>query len=203
MTEALIFAPRIPILQMVKETDGIQAVNVDSTIVFEQVFRSHFKALHAYACTILKDEATAEEMVQNVFYKLWEKKEQIQVQQSIAAYLYKSVYYECLNFIKHSKVKSAYQAHASYVMPENETAADTASMRQLQLKLDEALKELPEQCRTIFQMSRFEELKYREIADRLNISVKTVENQMGKALKILRTKLADFLPTIFFLLLNL
>ena len=63
-----------------------------------------------------------------------------------------------------------------------------------------ALKELPEQCRTVFQMSRFEELKYREIADRLGISVKTVENQMGKALKILRVKLVEYLPILLSLL---
>ncbi len=82
-------------------------------------------------------------------------------------------------------------------------ATDRLKLKELEVQLDKALKELPEQCRTIFQMSRFEELKYMEIAGRLGISVKTVENQMGKALRILRTKLADFLPTIIFLLLNL
>ncbi|WP_315821159.1 sigma-70 family RNA polymerase sigma factor [Paraflavitalea speifideaquila] len=66
-----------------------------------------------------------------------------------------------------------------------------------------ALKELPEQCRTIFQMSRFEELKYQEIADRLGLSIKTVENQMGKALKLMRLKLIDFLPFVILSLLNL
>ncbi len=69
-------------------------------------------------------------------------------------------------------------------------------LSELQGRLDEALKDLPEQCRTIFQMSRFEELKYQEIADKLCISIKTVENQMGKALKILRVKLADYLPLV-------
>ncbi len=72
--------------------------------------------------------------------------------------------------------------------------------RELEQKLDIALKELPQQCRTIFQMSRFEELKYREIADQLGLSVKTVENQMGKALRLLRVKLADFLPVVLTLL---
>ncbi|RYD59571.1 MAG: RNA polymerase sigma-70 factor [Sphingobacteriales bacterium] len=188
---------------MANEPGGTYTLSADSTIVFEQTFKSHFKALHAYACTILKDEATAEEMVQNVFYKLWEKKEQVTVQQSLSAYLYRSVYYECLNYIKHTKVKSAYQSHATYHTSELQQASDSASLRQLQEKIDEALRDLPEQCRTIFQMSRFEELKYREIANRLGLSVKTVENQMGKALRILREKLADFLPALIFLLLNL
>ena len=71
---------------------------------------------------------------------------------------------------------------------------------QLEEKLTDALRELPEQCRTIFQLSRFEELKYREIAHQLGISEKTVENQMGKALKLLRIKLADFLPFIILMI---
>ena len=72
-------------------------------------------------------------------------------------------------------------------------------LRELEERLDVALKELPEKCRTIFQMSRFEELKYQEIADRLELPLKTVENQMGKALRLLRIKLVDFLPASFLL----
>jgi RNA polymerase sigma-70 factor (ECF subfamily) len=84
---------------------------------------------------------------------------------------------------------------------ENDAACKKLSLKELEGKLHTALNELPEQCRTIFQLSRFEELRYREIAERLGISVKTVENQMGKALKILRTKLVEFLPfTVFCLL---
>jgi RNA polymerase sigma-70 factor (ECF subfamily) len=79
---------------------------------------------------------------------------------------------------------------------EQEKPAEKVVMRELEKKLEVALQELPEQCRTIFQLSRFEDLKYREIADRLGLSVKTIENQMGKALKLLRLKLVDFLPTI-------
>jgi RNA polymerase sigma-70 factor (ECF subfamily) len=84
---------------------------------------------------------------------------------------------------------------------ETEHAGKRLQLKELEGKLAQAMNDLPEQCRTIFQLSRFEELKYREIADRLGLSVKTVENQMGKALKILRVKLVDFLPlTIFYFL---
>jgi RNA polymerase sigma-70 factor (ECF subfamily) len=72
--------------------------------------------------------------------------------------------------------------------------------KELENKFREALNELPEQCRTVFQLSRFEDMKYKEIADKLDISVKTVENHMGKALKLLRTKLVDFLPLLLILL---
>ncbi len=180
-----------------------QAVHADTTAMFEQVFKEHFKGLHAYAFTIVRDDADAEEIVQNVFYKLWERREQMGELQSVNAYLYRSVYNESLNYLKHQKVKMAYQSHSANHTPQFAGANDNASVKELEGRIQAALNDLPEQCRTVFQLSKFEELKYREIAERLGISVKTVENQMGKALKILRTKLAEFLPVIWLLLVNL
>jgi RNA polymerase sigma-70 factor (ECF subfamily) len=84
-----------------------------------------------------------------------------------------------------------------------EKASDKLAAGELEQRLEKALRELPEQCRTIFQLSRFDELKYKEIADKLGLSVKTVENQMGKALRLLRLKLVDFLPFISILLLTI
>lgn len=170
---------------------------------FEALFKANFKRLFAYAITILRDDSHAEEIVQNVFYKMWEKKGQIDIQTSVTAYLYRSVYNDCLNYLKHQKVQASYTMHKAWSLKnESDNASAKVQLSELQQKLDAALSELPEQCRTIFQMSRFEELKYREIASRLGISVKTVENQMGKALSILRTKLADYLPILIFMLLN-
>ena len=116
--------------------------------------------------------------------------------------MYRAVYNESLNYLKHQKVQSNYQQYFNHAMKnENDAAGKKLSLKELEGKLHTALNDLPEQCRTIFQLSRFEELRYREIAERLGISVKTVENQMGKALKILRTKLVEFLPfTVFCLL---
>ncbi|ULQ57188.1 RNA polymerase sigma-70 factor [Flavihumibacter rivuli] len=171
---------------------------------FEQVFKTYFKPLHAYAFTIVKDEVAAEEMVQNVFLKLWEKRNTLDIHRSGTAYLYRSVYHECLNYLQHLKVRAA---HASYEAARQQDVDGNAQQRveltELQGHIDRALNELPEQCRTIFQMSRFEELKYHEIADKLGLSIKTVENQMGKALKLMRQKLADYLPLILLTLLNL
>jgi RNA polymerase sigma-70 factor, ECF subfamily len=161
---------------------------------FEDVFRTHYKSLYAYAFTLLKDNMAAEEMVQNVFLKLWERSEGLTISGSIAAYLYRAVHNESLNHLKHLKVRSGHQLHVSHLAGhDNDSAAKRLHLKELNEHLRQALNNLPEQCRTIFQMSRFEELRYREIADRLGISVKTVENQMGKALKILRSKLVDFL----------
>ena len=167
--------------------------------VFEQVFKSHFKRLHAYAFTILRDDADAEEMVQQVFFKLWERSEKLSLTGSVSAYLYRAVHNESLNYIKHRKIKSNHQLHVAHNMKnEVDHPGKKILAGELEKKIHSALNELPEQCRTIFQMSRFDELKYREIADKLGISVKTVENQMGKALKLLRLKLVDFLTFIFF-----
>lgn len=203
MQEAIIFAPKYPLFRMEYQPPGVEALNADTTAVFEKVFKEHFKGLHSYAFTIIKDDADAEEIVQNVFFKLWERREQMAELQSVNAYLYRAVYNESLNYLKHQKVKMAYQSHTMHSNQQASNPADSASLKELEAKIQTAMNDLPEQCRTVFQLSRFEELKYREIADRLGISVKTVENQMGKALKVLRTKLAEYLPVIWLLLINL
>jgi RNA polymerase sigma-70 factor, ECF subfamily len=169
---------------------------------FEQVFKHHYKLLHAYAYTLLKDDAAAEEMVQNVFYKLWERTDGLHIAGSLAAYLYRAVHNESLNYLKHQKVRAEHSLRVSYHMDSRgESATRTLRMKELEEKLRTALAELPEGCRTVFQLSRFEELKYSQIAEVLGISIKTVENQMGKALKLLRTQLAEFL-TLLILFLN-
>ena len=198
MSAALLIEYRAQGMELENEAIGTLLAQRDET-AFEQVFKTHFKRLHAYAFTILRDELEAEEIVQQVFFKLWERNENLSLTGSVSAYLYRAVHNESLNYLKHQKVRSNHQLHVAYSMKnEVEHPAKKVITGELEKKIHTALNELPEQCRTIFQMSRFDELKYREIADKLGISVKTVENQMGKALKLLREKLVDFL--IFILL---
>ena len=185
-------------MELENEAIGTLLAQRDET-TFEQVFKTHFKRLHSYAFTILRDEVEAEEIVQQVFFKLWDRNENLSLTGSVSAYLYRAVHNESLNYIKHQKVRSNHKLHVAYSMKnEVEHPAKKVMTGELEKKIHSALNELPEQCRTIFQLSRFDELKYLEIADKLGISVKTVENQMGKALKLLREKLVDFL--IFILL---
>lgn len=183
------------------EQQLLLSLQEDNTQVFETLYTTYFRGLHVYVLSMIKDEMEAEEIVQQVFVKIWEKRKSISIQSSIKAYLYKAVYHESLNWIKHQKVKAAYASHRTYVMKNSPTpqANETLAQKTLEQKIREALLELPEQCRTIFQLSRFEELKYREIAAQLQISEKTVENQMGKALKLMRIKLSDYLTTLFFI----
>ncbi|HET8572533.1 MAG TPA: RNA polymerase sigma-70 factor [Edaphocola sp.] len=175
---------------------------LNSEAAFEQVFKAHFKTLHGYAYTFVKDRDVAEDMVQNTFVKLWERSGDLNIHTSLSAYLYRSVNHECLNYLKHQTVRAAHESYTRHTAGlQEENAMEKLRHRELQEKLSEALSELPEGCRTVFQLSRFEALKYRDIAEKLGISVKTVENQMGKALKMLRLRLADYLPIWLFILL--
>jgi RNA polymerase sigma-70 factor (ECF subfamily) len=143
----------------------------------------------------------AEEVVQGTFIGFWEKRENLQIETSLKAYLYRSVRNSCLNEIKRQKVR---QVHAQAVLQQEVQVAEASDHDALKIELEDrihhAIQTLPEQCRLIFKMSRFEELKYQEIADQLGLSIKTVENQIGKALKVLREQLKDYLPMIIVLM---
>jgi RNA polymerase sigma-70 factor, ECF subfamily len=169
---------------------------------FETIFKDNFKKLQSYAITIVGDENAAEEMVQNVFFKLWDRSEKINIQSSIAAYLYRAVYNESCNYLKHQKVRQGFLNYSKHAMSNisTEKASKKVLVTELEQRIKNALNDLPEQCRTVFQLSRFEELKYQQIADTLGISIKTVEAQVGKALRIMRVKLVDYLPLVFLFL---
>lgn len=179
-----------------QERQAVNRGSVPAETDFEQVFKSRFRALHVYAASFVGDPDLAEDMVQAAFCKLWEKYEDLEVRHSLTAYLYRSVYHECLNHLKHLKVRESHAAHARRRAYLAEDTPAPLEASELEDSIRRALEALPEGCRTIFQMSRFESLKYQEIADRLQLSVKTVENQMGKALKILRARLAEYLPLL-------
>lgn len=202
--EASIFEARYQIKQVsITGQTKPRPLSQNNESEFEQLFKTHFKSLYCYAYTIVKDEAASEEIVQNVFYKIWDKNKQPEIQSSVKAYLYKAVYHDSLNYLKHLKVRAQYKSRVMHQhKEEGQPASGKLMLKDLEEKLRDAMNSLPEQCRTIFQMSRFDGLKYQEIASQLGISIKTVENQMGKALKLLRVKLIDFLPLVIFSLLN-
>lgn len=170
---------------------------------FEKIFRELHVPLCRYAYTFLKDEAEAEETVQNVFVALWERRQDLQILTSMKSYLYQMVHNRCLNSLKHEKIKDTYKQYNQAQINQNPAnASHLAIHNELSARIEEAIADLPEQCRRVFQMSRVDELKYSEIAEILSISIKTVENHMGKALKILREKLAEYLVALLMLFLN-
>jgi RNA polymerase sigma-70 factor (ECF subfamily) len=161
---------------------------------FEMLFKLHYESLCRYAYSFLNDKDEAEDVVQNTFVNVWQKRESILIQSSLKSYLFGMVRNGCLNKLKHEKVKSDYAAFS--VIPEATHEASTASLatsNELALMINNAIDSLPEQCRLVFKLSRFENMKYAEIAKHLNISEKTVENQMGKALRVMREHLKEYL----------
>jgi RNA polymerase sigma-70 factor (ECF subfamily) len=181
------------------EQQVFAALKEGNETAFEMLFRTYYKPLCNYAYSFLNDRDEAEEVVQSAFIGVWDKRSSIEIQSSMKSYLYRMVRNSCLNVIKHANVK---KQHVKYALaggePMDESASQSVMSQELELKIQEAMKQLPEQCRLVFQLSRFEELKYSEIAGQLNISVKTVENHMGKALKIMRSQLKDYLPLFLF-----
>lgn len=173
----------------VTQRDGNQQPNDAGSQEFEQLFKTHFQGLYTYAYTILRDSHLAEEIVQEVFAKFYIRAQRITITTSLESYLYRSVYNESVNYQKHQKAKANYRKFILHRQDWASRPRDSDDYLELEAKLQLALDELPEQCRTIFQLSRFEELKYREIAERLGLSIKTVENQLSKALRIMRKRL--------------
>lgn len=184
------------------EEQIMQALRANDQNAFEMIFRTWYSPLCNFAYSFLKDKDESEEIVQNAFVAFWEKRAQIQIDTSLKSYLYWSIRNACLNAIKHEKVKRAHADHTLSAGQAFESAENTLS-NELEERIEKAMMSLPEQCRLVFKMSRVEELKYAEIADQLGISIKTVENHMGKALRIMREELKDYLILVLFFMTGL
>ncbi|MDH5400261.1 MAG: RNA polymerase sigma-70 factor [Cyclobacteriaceae bacterium] len=162
---------------------------------FEEMFREHYVYLCNLANKILNDRDEAEEIVQNVFVNVWNRQEYANISTSVKGYLSQAVKNACMNFFKHDKVK---QKHVQYEMYYGSkfSADDPVVAGELNDRIDRAIQGLPEQRRRVFLMSRHEGLKYKEIAEQLSISPKTVENHMGKALEHMRKELIEYLSIL-------
>lgn len=170
----------------------IQEIRSGNRNAFEQFFRVHYQALCGFACSYVKDADQAEEVVQEAFVNFWEKREELAVDRSLKSYFYTSVRNKCLNYLKHLKVRAEYEKQE--LLDQKVTApVDEDDDQQLSNKLNQAMETLPERCKEVFTLAKVNGWKYQEIADALGISIKTVENQMTKALKLLRVELKALL----------
>lgn len=161
---------------------------------FEILFKTHFKGLTFFALEYVKDYDIAREIVQEVFVNLWEKRNSIDLEKSPKSYLGTSVRNRCLNYLRdHKKFNADILEIEGLGSDEEYVKLDELITEELKNKIEEATNALPDKCREVFLLSRIENKKYKEIAHDLDISVKTVEAQMSKALKIMREKLADFI----------
>ena len=161
---------------------------------FETVFRAHYPVLVRVAEGMLRERATAEEIAQDVMLELWRRRERLEVTDSVRAYLMQATRNRALNHLRHRAIERRGEPElidgATPVSPTDVGAREA----EIEIALQAAVAGLPERCRAVFELSRVEGLRYAEIAVRLGISVKTVEVQMGKALRVLREKLRPWLP---------
>lgn len=179
-----------------KETEinsDLETIAIDN-VVIEDLFKTHYLQLCNYAHLFLKDIDESEDVVQGVFYQLWKKRSSLEITSSCKSYLYTAVRNTCLKRIGHYKVRNEYKEAVLHLNSKNSNhTMDKVIGQELEGQINDAIENLPEQCKLIFTLSRQSGFKYAEIADHLKISTKTVENQMGKALKVLRKKLKDYL----------
>jgi RNA polymerase sigma-70 factor, ECF subfamily len=180
-----------------------QPTSIRSHGDFEIIFKAHYSSLCSYANQYLKDLDASEEVVQEVMLRIWMNRESLRIETSLRSYLFRSVRNGCLNMLKHEEIKNEHR-----ILTEKKQGDTTPSgeefliASELQQRIRKSIEDLPFERRKIFIMSRYEGLTYHQIAERLRISIKTVENQMGKALKTLKEELSEYLPWIFLLLFN-
>lgn len=179
------------------QTTGVALKQLKDEEVFDEMYKLYYSKLYSIALAYVSSNEDAEEIVQDVFVKFWKKREQIEILSNLTGYLYKMTRNSCLDFLRSQKNKLAIGTNLhqqQYLLNYFALSSEADSLiieKELQFQINEGIKLLPEKCRMVFMKSRMEGLKYREISNSMDISTKTVENQISKALKHLRSHLKE------------
>jgi RNA polymerase sigma-70 factor (ECF subfamily) len=171
----------------------LRRVRADDHEAFKILFDGFYASLCHYASRFLNNDVQAEEVVQELFVKIWEMRKTLVIGTSFQRYLFRSVRNKCLNLIRQDKVKKLHADKIRETLLTEDSDDDFYLTPEMAIQIEETITSLPEKRRMIFRLNREDGLKYREIAEQLGISVKTVEAQMGMALKALRDKFRTFL----------
>ena len=179
---------------MLNELFIIKKIREGDIKAFEQVFRLYYSPLSLYAFSITGSNNAAEEIVQDLFYTIWKEREKLQILRSLKSYLYGAVRNEALQYCEHNQVKERHRQHVLSGKSEvaEATPHDTLEYKELKEVIDRTLMQLPDRRRAIFRMHRFEGMKYKEIADQLSLSVKTIEAEMTKTYQTLRKEIEKY-----------
>jgi len=161
---------------------------------YEAIFRQWYAPLVATTAALLREREPAEEVVQDVMLELWRRRESLTLEQSLRAYLFQASRNRALNYLRRLRVETRGEGTIAAAMPTPDQADSEVREEELRIAIQSAIAGLPDRCREVFELSRIHGLKYAEIATSLGISVKTVEAQMGKALRVMREKLAAWMP---------
>jgi RNA polymerase sigma-70 factor (ECF subfamily) len=163
---------------------------------YRELFTRYYRALCTYSMRVVVVREVAEEVVSDVFVKLWKNREQIEVHTSFEAYMYRAVRNQSLDYLK-LRMHRVYERESlesiqwNIAYANHHTPVEEVVFNEFYERVEGHINDLPRQCQLIFRMSREEGLRYREIAERLKISIKTVETQMGRALKVLRERVPE------------
>ncbi len=178
-----------------------ESYNIEDKETFEFIFKKFYVTLCYFAFDYVGNKEIAEDIVGDLFLKLWEEKSTLKINTSLKSYLFKAVQNHCLNYNKHQIVIKKFESSLSNdYKNDKKSFSDSKNnlpnyliAQEIQDKIEQSISILPAQCQQIFKLNRFENLKYKDIANKLNISVKTVETQMYRALKKIKDFLKDYL----------
>jgi len=171
--------------------------------IFEEIYRLYWSDLFNAAYKRIKSVEKTEEIIQDLFTSLWEKRDKIEINESLSGYLFRSLKFRVLNHLRNEMVRSGHLNDIKLGMAKMDVSTEREiEHKELKEKIDREIKNLPEKCREVFLLSREEELSFKEIAQKLNISVNTVEKHVGKALRALRVNLKNHITILVISLLN-
>jgi RNA polymerase sigma-70 factor (ECF subfamily) len=179
--------------RLLDKDDLIERLRKGDEAAFDAIFRAWYPSLVRAAESLVRSRAVAEEVVQDVMLELWKRRENIATDSSPQAYLFQSTRNRSLNYLRHQRVERDAEPQLSRDEGVDSTAHSLVVEEEIHVAMKRAVDRLPVRCREVFELSRTHQLKYSEIAEVLGISIKTVEAQMGKALRILREELAPWL----------
>lgn len=177
-----------------EDRELLEKVRAGDEAAYDEVFRTWYATLVRVAAALVRDSDAAEEVAQDVMHELWRRRETLDPAASLRAYLFRSVRNRALNQLRHLKVRRESEAEVEALYDAPLTADQPLAASELARAVERAFAELPPRCREVFELSRLRGLRYAEIAEALGISQKTVEAQMGKALRVMRERLANWLP---------
>jgi len=168
------------------EHDLLQGLKNGDENVYHTVFNDYYSGLVAFAHKYVSDLDMARDIVQVTFVKLFEKRKSLEIRTSLKSYLFKMVYNDCLNLIQSNKIMSGHYSQYARQLDKIADYQDVMEQTENELRIFKAIDQLPPQCKLIIQQSRLEGKKNKQISDELNISIRTVETQISKALRLLR-----------------
>ncbi len=182
--------------QSLRESDWVREIRAGDQGAYKQLFYQYCQPLANYARRFVQDSQLAENLVQEVFLQVWMRRASLDPNRDIKSYLYTATRNRALNELRHARLETASAGDPALAVPQQKTPEDEWDQQQVALQVNRAIARLPKRCRVIFSMSRFDQLTYAEIAEHLNLSIKTVETQMGRALKALRRSLTHLISIL-------